>query len=244
MKEITVILCGTIHDTLEETKLFGILNVINKKNIHWLCEGESNNRNCTSIKDNTVHLLTDSLFVNMLILDFVRENSKNINDEFIEILYERVIELFVTISNFDNNNKVQDLVKPKYQEYIKLIKNNTPINEIYDKIKSIPIGNFMIDMRELVAVILKFMKDKNMIDKNYEKCVFEFYDTGLTCEDKILTVLREESFIKLILQKINSISDGKHIILVTVGLDHCTPLSILLRKFYIKTKIVDFTNLY
>jgi hypothetical protein len=283
MKRITVIICGTVHDTMEETKLFGVLNNImdenanHKKNIHWLCEGDSYGRKCTTLKNNTIHLLTDALFVNMLILDFVRENVKSINDEFIEMLYERSIELFVTISKFDDeihklkellqlqknndcnilckisklfaikpnfNLQVQYLVKPEYQEYINLIKNQTPIKQIYDKIKIIPLDKFMIDMRELVSKIIMYMKDRDLIDKNYEKCVFDFYDTGLVCEDKILTILREQSFTKIILEKINSLNltNGKHMIIVTVGADHCEPLSKILQKFNIRTKIVKFVN--
>ena len=286
MKQITVIICGTVHDTMEETKLFGVLNNImdenanNKKNIHWLCEGDSYGRKCTTLKDNRIHLLTDALFVNMLILDFVREDVKLINDEFIEMLYERSIELFVTISRFDDeihklkelkelsqlqqndncdilckisklftakpnfNSQVHHLLKHEYQEYINLIKNKTPIKQIYDKIKIIPLDKFMIDMRELVSKIIMYMKERNLIDKNYEKCVFDFYDTGLICEDKILTILREQSFTKIILEKINSLNltDGKHMIIVTVGADHCEPLSKILQKFNIRTKIVKFVD--
>lgn len=272
MKKITVIICGTIHDTYEETKLFGILNNMikesNSKNILWLCEGESYDRECTSLKDNTIHLLTDSLFVNMLILDFVREDVKYINDKFVDMLYNRSIELFVTIAKFDNeihklkdnnckdllcnlrqiftpnfdlNLKVQTLIKSKYQEFIDMINNsNIPIKQIHEKIKHIPLDEFMIDMRESISKIIMYMKERNMIDKNYEKCVFDFYETGLICEDTILTVLREQSFIKLILEKINSLAEGKYYIFVTVGADHCNPLSMLLQKFNIKTKVIKF----
>ena len=68
MKNITVIIVGTTHETVEEKTIFKILNdcVTKYKNIHWLCEGESDKRECTSIKDYGTHLLTDALFVNMI----------------------------------------------------------------------------------------------------------------------------------------------------------------------------------
>jgi hypothetical protein len=232
MKNVTVILIGTVHDTIEETKIFGILHeLINNKpkNAHWLCEGESYNRNCTSIKDNKIHLITDSLFVNMMILDY--ENNKT-DPEFMDILYGRIIELFVTISKFDN---IVSIVKDQYQKIIKL-----PIDQMYINLQNILVNDLVNDMRKLVFGILIFMQQNDMIPKQYEKCVFDFYGTGIKCEDTILTVLREESFLKMILEMVNGLDGNKHYVIVTVGLDHCIPLSLILEKFNIKTKIVKF----
>ncbi len=240
MKQITIIIFGTAHDTDEETKLFSVLNniMINKiKNIHWLCEGESYKRVCTSIKDNKVHLLTDSLFVNMLILDYQRGYTYQ---EFNEMFYERIIELFVTISKYDND--IIQYVKQPYLKLINLLKGDTQLIYVYEQLEKMDLKILMINMRDLIFNILNHMKNKNMIDKYFEECAMKFYKNGIDCEDTILTIMREKSFVKLIFDKINSLDNTKHIIVITVGMDHCEPLKKILTKFNMKVKVIDYTK--
>jgi hypothetical protein len=238
MKKITVVIFGTIHDTEEETKLFSVLNniMVNRiKNIHWLCEGESYKRSCTSIKDNKVHLLTDALFVNMLILDYKKGYTY---PEFNQMFYERIIELFITISKCDKD--IIQFIKQPYHNLIIFIKENKNLEYVYGQLENINMDNLLINMREIILNILTYMKDKNMIDQHFEQCAIDFYKTGITCEDEILTLMREKSFIKLILHKINSLDNSKHIIIITVGMDHCEPLKKILTKFNIKVKIINY----
>ena len=238
MKKITVIIFGTIHDTEEETKLFSTLNSImtnQLKNIHWLCEGESYKRSCTSIKDNNIHLLTDSLFVNMLALDYKKGYTY---PEFNQMFYERIIELFVTMSKFDIN--IIKLAKQPYLKLINLLKDNNNFNVIYEQLEQMDINKLILDMQKLILNVIIHMKRKNMIDKHFEQCVIDFYKTGVKCEDEVLTLMREKSFIKLILQKINTLDDSKHIIVITVGTDHCEPLKKILTQFNIKVKIINY----
>ncbi len=240
MKQITIILFGTAHDTYEETKLFGVLNsiMVNKiKNIHWLCEGESYNRSCVSIKDNNVHLLTDSLFVNMLILDYKKGYTY---PEFNQMFYERVIELFVTMSKC-NNDIIQHVTQP-YLNIINLLKTDVSLDTVYGQLEKMNLNELMKNMRELILTILNHMKNKNMIDKHFEQCAIKFYNNGIDCENDILTIMREKSFVKLILNKINSLDNSKHIIVITVGLDHCEPLKNILTKFNMKVKVIDYTK--
>lgn len=233
--KITIIIFGTIHNTEKETNLFNVLNGImtnNIKNIHWLCEGESYKRSCTSIKDTTVHLITDSLFVNMLALDYKKGYTY---PEFNQMFYERIIELLVTISNCNQN--IIQLVKQPYYDLITEIKN---LDYVYGQLENMDINELIVNMREIILNILIHMKSKNMINKHFEQCVIDFYKTGINCEDEILTIMREKSFIELILQKINTLDHSKHIIVITVGLDHCKPLEKILTQFNIKVKVVNY----
>lgn len=228
MKQITIILIGTTHDTDNETKIFQYLhNNIKQNNIHWLCEGDTFGRNCESMKDNNIHLLTDALFVNMLILDF--HNDKEFMDEF----YGRIIELFITISNFN------DLIKILPSQYQKLI-NQTNYEVLNKILRNIPINTLKTDLRKIILDILNYAKNNNMIDKHYELCIFKFYNDVNVCEDTILTIMREKSFLNIILNKIKNMDNGKHYIIVTVGMDHCKPLNDILIKFNIKVKILNY----
>lgn len=229
MKQITIILIGTTHDTKNETKIFQIINDnIKQKNIHWLCEGDTHGRNCESIKDNNIHLITDALFVNMLIMDF--HNDKEFMDEF----YGRIIELFITMSKFNVG------IPNNYQKLINLTNNDTTITTLNTHLRNIPINDLKNDLKKIILDILNYAKNNNIIDKYFEKCVFDFYDDVNVCEDTILTIMREKSFINIILNKIKNLDNAKHYIIVTVGMDHCKPLNDILIKFNIKVKILNY----
>ena len=110
MDNIIVYIIGTTHETQTEEKIFNSLNYFfdnyDSKNTYWLCEGEENKRKCITLKDYKVHVITDSLFVNMMIIDFENNNLNN-NDSMYTIFYSRIIELFITVTKL-NNNKIKN----------------------------------------------------------------------------------------------------------------------------------------
>jgi len=240
MKNCTIIIFGTTHETNYETTLFEALNKLIKSNklsnIHWLCEGEPDKRQCTTLKDYTVHLLTDALFVNMLIL-----NMKN-DADFMGELYDRIIELFITISRTPHD--IMNLINQKYQPIINMLKQSSQsidqaiLTQIEDTLRKIPTDILISDMRQLVSQIVTYYI--NNIDKSYDKCILDFYNTGSVCEDELMTNLREKSFVTKILARIKTIPDGnsKQYIILTVGEYHCNPLKKILGKLGIRVKIV------
>jgi len=119
---IMILIIGTVHETDNETRLFDILNKKTKddNNIKWLCEGENDKRRCTSLKNNDIHLVTDALFVNMLLLNGITD-------------YDRIIELFITISRC-NNDEIFNSISKRYIQYIKKL---PPANIEQDLLKDI-----------------------------------------------------------------------------------------------------------
>lgn len=218
MDKIIFVIIGTTHETKQEEKIFQTLNKYIKEYkgyVHWLCEGEEYGRKCISIKDNNVHLLTDTLFVNMLLIN----KMNNIN------FYERCTELFVTIE------------KSEHKEYIK--KNNNYFAKIIEKepdrilyeLQQKPKNELIDKINQLCKFIIDLVLEKKIITVN-EKCVIDFYKTGYICEDEILTDLREQSFIQHIIKYIlwlsSKKSDSKYLLFLTVGCDHVSPI----KKFF------------
>lgn len=221
--KITIILIGTIHETDREDKIFDILNEHQKsgkyKDSYWLCEGETYGRQCVSFKDNDLHLLTDALFVNMMLLDkqHIGETGRR---EFIKSLNERIIELFVTI----NKSPFKNIIMGNHN-YKNLLTYNNNDNEL----------------RLFVKFIIDLLFDNNIIDASYKKCVLDFYNTGHTCENEIMTIMREKSFVKIILLFIFNLLKEKHNrirIIITTGLDHVGPLKNILGKLSNNIKFI------
>ena len=248
MKNITVIIVGTTHETTEEKTIFKILNNIIKgnKNIHWLCEGESDKRECTSIKDYKVHLLTDALFVNMMILDF--QNNK-LSDKYVKEFYNRIIELLITISRVEKEDGVtiqfNSILAPDYKHLVHLLKNEYPIsdytmNTIFNTLKNRN-NKLFSELRDVVRQIVRHIVDNNTVDKSYHECILKFFEDGYSCEDKIMLSLREKSFIKLILYKLSTLynKSGKQYVIITVGTYHLKPLKTILEKFGVNVQILD-----
>ena len=181
-----MVLFGTEHDTYQEELLFSALGttVAGSKKVHWLCEGEAYNRKCDTLKDNKVHLLTDALFVNMLIKDF---RKGHIDAEFRQMFYERAVELFVTMSHFQLGSVVG--------EYGEVVKGSDKLETTYKYLEGVKWDKLLGDMEKIVGGVMVFMRNGGLIDKQFEKCVFEFYENGVTCEDEVLTVMREKSFV-------------------------------------------------
>lgn len=250
MKNITVIIVGTTHETVEEKTIFKILNdcVTKYKNIHWLCEGESDKRECTSIKDYGTHLLTDALFVNMMILDF--QNNK-LSEKYVKEFYNRIIELLITISRVNKEDGItiqfNNVLPPDYQHLVNLLKNDYPINDkvmdtVFNTLRSKEDVLFG-ELKEIIRQIVRHVVESNTVDKSYHECILKFLDDGYSCEDKIMLSLREKSFIKLILHKL-SILQGqgkqeKQYIIITVGNYHLEPLKNTLGKFGFNVQILD-----
>lgn len=248
MKNITVIIVGTTHETTEEKTLFKILNNIIKenKNIHWLCEGESDKRECTSIKDYRIHLLTDALFVNMMILDF--QNNK-LSDKYVKEFYNRIIELLITISRVEKENGItiqfNNILPLDYQHLVDQLKNEYPISnhtmEIIFNILKGKENKLFSELREIISKIVRHIVDSNTVDKSYHECILKFFKDGYSCEDKIMLSLREKSFIELILYKLSTLYNekDKQYVIVTVGNYHIKPLKIILEKFGVNVQVLD-----
>ena len=250
MNKISLILIGTAHETNTENILFDKLNNLEKyKNILWLCEGEAGGRKCISLKDYKIHLLTDTLFINMMLIDYddlmkVTYFGKEYSDMFIE----RIVELFITIVNSEicdeiihNNALLVKCIGP--------LKENKHIaykmyDNIYSHLKNIPLDVLKKEMRIIVDKTIKLIFEKKIIDPKYNNCIIDFYKTGSVCEDTIMTLLREELFIYKIMLYIsyliiNNIKNGK--IIVTLGLDHINKIYNYMKKYNNILKISIYT---
>ena len=252
MSKISLILIGTIHETESENILFNKLNDIEKyKNILWLCEGESGTRKCISMKDYRIHLLTDTLFVNMMIIDFngIKTKYDNYHEkEFIDTFIERIVELFITILNSEicneiiqNNSFLLNCIGP--------LKDNKDINyKMYDNIylylKNILLDDLKKNMRIIVDKIIKLIFEKKLIDPKYNKCIIDFYKSGSDCEDTVMVLLRQKIFIHKIMlyifyMMINNIKNGK--IIVTLGSYHISGIYNYMKKYNNIIKITLYT---
>ena len=240
MRKISLILIGTKHDTENENILFEKLNNLEKyKNILWLCEGESGTRKCISMKDYKIHLLTDTLFINMMLIDYNDLiKTKYFDKEYTNIFIERIIELFITILNseicneiLNNNFLLLYCIGPftENKEYIYKDYDN-----IYLYLKNISLDVLKKEMQIIIDKIIKLIFEKKLIDPAYNKCIIDFYKSGSVCEDTILTLLREKIFIYKIMLHIsylliNNIKNGK--IIVTMGVDHINPIYDYIKKY-------------
>lgn len=260
-KEITVVLIGTVHETPEEKHVFDTLNqFIGKRRtassskipMHWMCEGEADYRHCISLKDYKVHLLTDSLFIVMMLNDFVSDDSTFLTD-----FYNRIIELFITIVRCDL--QLDNLIPSHYKPLLHTLQNQTPIkqetmDQIVTKLKHIPIQQFRTEIQTLTRNLVNLVLSQNIIPSKYYDCVRDFMidphtntwtgNSNLTnCEDILMMQLRDESFVELIMQYINSLNQQKHWVLVTIGSLHCQSLQHLLESRGVKVRIINTDNL-
>jgi hypothetical protein len=240
MEHITIIIIGTTHETNEEKQLFDELNNIIKnktfKNTIWLCEGESDDRQCSSLKDHDIHLLTDSLFVRMMIID-TNQIDKNTKKVFLQTFYDRIFELFITISRSSLKNKImeEDTI---FRNCIKLLEHAPNLSNVFQTIDNcltkINIETLMDSLNIFIKKIIQLIFENNILSNKYFKCVNNFYNTGSLCENEIMTVLREESFIKIIMAHVMNIlktnDTEKHILILTVGRDHVVPLCDFLKN--------------
>ena len=223
MENIIFVIIGTTHETTQEKRTFELLNkyvVEYKKYIYWLCEGESYGRKCISIKDNNIHLLTDALFVNMMVIDKITGTP----------FYERCVELFVTIKNSEHKKLI--IGKNKYLSDL-IEKSPDDIVEIIQKMET----SMLIQIiKKICETIVNLVIDKKIVSVN-EKCVLDFYKTGTICENEILTDLREKSFIQHIMKYILWLSsqtfDCRPLLFLTVGCDHVLPI----KNFFSKHKL-------
>jgi hypothetical protein len=242
MKNIYVYLFGTIHETKQEDILFDKLNNYFKqnhyKNIVWLCEGESDNRYCVSLKDYRVHLLSDALFVNMLIN----------NNIYVTELYERIIELFITInrlnvpiifSYFDDNILYllklfnNNLTKEKYENTKKKLQN------MENKI-------LFNQLKKSIKLIINYVLENYKLTNDFKNCIISMFENNNEiCEDKILTNYRQQSIIFLILKQITNIQlnskYNKNVIVVTIGEYHIKNIKIILEKYNIIVKKIVYS---
>ena len=255
MSRISLILIGTTHETETENILFDKLNDIEKyKNVLWLCEGESGARKCISMKDYRIHLLSDTLFVNMMIIDMNAVKTKHdeyLEKEYINTFIERIVELFITILNSEICNEIiQD--NTLLLKCIGPFKDNKATKDIvykmYDNIylylKNIHIDIIKKELRIIVDKIIKLILKKKLIDTQYNKCIIDFYKSGTVCEDTIMVVLRQKVFIHKIMlyvfyMIVNNIKNGK--IIVTIGSYHINGIYNYMKKYDDNIKISLYT---
>jgi hypothetical protein len=252
MNKISLILIGTTHETDAENILFDKLNDIEKyKNVLWLCEGESGARKCISMKDYRIHLLSDTLFVNMMIIDMNAIKTKHdayFEKEYTNTFIERIVELFITILNSEICNEIiQD--NTLLLKCIGPFKDNKDINyKMYDNIylylKNIHIDVLKKELRLIIDKIIKLILKKKLIDTQYNKCIIDFYKSGTVCEDTIMVLLRQKVFIHKILTYVfymivNNIKNGK--IIVTIGSYHINGIYNYMKKYNDNIKISLYT---
>lgn len=244
MDKTTIILIGTTHETKNEDTIFKTINdIIHKKkfkNAHWLCEGESLDRQCTSLKDTNIHLLTDALFVNMLLIDKHKSPSLKNDNEYMTTLYERIYELFYTINK---SKYADDILKHNdFKLCLENLKTIDPINKRDYHMKCITSNydNLEANLKKLVKYIIDLSSSIGTIKEHNHKCVIDFYNSGSICEDQVMTVMREHSFIDIIKSTIkniiNNVSNDRVRIIITVGSDHVKPLSFAFKGFCDKIK--------
>lgn len=227
MNNITLIIIGTIHETEKERHVFDYINNVIKNNLFprcvWLCEGESLDRQCVSLKNNGLHLLTDALFVNMMIRDLTKSNFSD--SELINNFYERIIELYMTISK----SKYKKIITEKFSQ-IKCIQmlNDVDIMHNYDKYIKCLSSNLLSTIeqhRQLVKYIVELSQNVNNFSKLENECINIFYDgENKYCENHIMTRMREKSFVSIMKSFIYHALNKYSRIIVTVGSDHVVPL--------------------
>lgn len=253
MDEITLIIIGTVHYGDNENYIFEKLNDIltnNKyKNFFWLCEGEKGNRKCISLKDYNIHLLTDALFVNMILIDFnsINESDKDTYNDFIDLLYDRIIEFLITISKVSDKNSIVG-TNSVINKCLNLLNNKSDkqILELVDPLlqclKSIQVGDLIHDLKIMINKIVNSYTS-SIVSNKYKKCINDFYRTGHVCEDEIMVLLRDKLFIREILLfifNVLSLDKVKPKIIITVGRDHVMPLYGFFSNINIKTRYVIF----
>jgi hypothetical protein len=231
-----IIIIGTIHETKNEASMFKLLNKYtdNMDNLYWLCEGESDTRQCKSLKDYEIHVITDALFVNMLIMDIKKNDKNNKNNNLMSMFYDRTIELFITIKrlsknnnqilNIFNNNKINNIYYKNINKLSFDLISQETLKDIENELRLLDIDILLEDLQIIIQEIIKLMLNNNKINKKYHKCIQNFFKTGYECEDVILTDMREHSFLLEIVSFIieNDIKNKnkKNIYVITVGRDH------------------------
>lgn len=245
MSNITIIIIGTTHETDKETKLFDFLNKTMKskkfKNSIWLCEGDSTGRFCVSLKNIELHLLTDALFVNMMLIDLQKKNMGD-NKDFFQILSDRLIELFITINKSKFKNQL--LLSHNDFDCMQLLGKFNIYDNLnkFDKciLSGFASNTIIPHVKKLINHIIEISKKNGVINDTNKKCVHDFYQTGFVCEDEIMSNMRDHSFIKIIMTHIfNMTIDNKNIkkrFIITVGSDHVKPICDFLKKKNLKVK--------
>lgn len=242
MKYPILCMVGTIHGTSVESKLFETLN---KLKIDWLCEGENDFRECKSLKNHKIHLITDTLFVYMVLNDVksIIANPTIIHDNlYYHELIDRMIELLITISRltYDSiyNQVVTSLTKIDYNWISMLnilVHNPLNYNIIYDienKLKMLDIVELLKHVEIFINAIITIIVNNNEFQNNLN---FDYINKFIInkgncqpCEDYIFMNVRDESFCDIIQNhNIQSLT------VLTVGIDH---LSTLYKKLHKKAK--------
>lgn len=252
-----IIIIGTSHGSLNEQSIFNYLNNCNHQQLKWLCEGENDNRLCCSLKEPTVHLITDSLFVYMVINDL-----KTVTDPKQHFLYDemvnRLIELFITIIRQPNRSLKLDLLYIFRQSPIPwdkilveiMAKSLTQIQleiagmKLSDILEIFGLNVALDDMQINIEHIITYLCSEKykMIDVKYLDSIKKFLKNTqncIGCEDLIFMKMRDQSFWNLIQIYLKK---PKPVTIITVGIDHCEFIANLIKKHYtipVKKLIID-----
>lgn len=239
MKYPILCMIGTIHGTIVEHKLFRILN---QMKIDWLCEGENDFRKCKSLKNYEIHLVTDTLFVYMVLSDVINLSKKSnmlYNNLYYNELIDRFIELLITISrltNYDVYYQIIKMVKKMDYNWTSIINtlmyhklNYEMINDIEKKFKKMKITELIRIIKLFVHTIIRIIYSNNKFRRNID---FRYISTFIKnrgncelCEDYIFMDVRDNSFCDII-----NNHDIKNLTVLTVGIDHLTTLHKKLQK--------------
>lgn len=234
------IIIGTVHDTQQERKIFEKLDkyTIQNPDYKWFCEGEPDYRNCKTLKDYKTHLVTDCLFVYMILQDL----KKNPQDSWLrQELLDRFIELLITTTRIPNKNKFAQIFAkfPHISGAISSIEKENPIKQ--STLKTIEINfkkqpEFITDLDVLLtkvcarARICGFIKDKDwdVIQKFLQNTNCK------PCEDYIFMQMRDHAFLNII----GRVVSAKKVNIITVGSAHVPFLAKHLERIGQVVKIV------
>lgn len=218
MQNINFYVIGTTHGTTKETKFFKNLTKYvetNNKSL-WLCEGDSADRKCTSLKNNKLHLITDSLFLNM----FMRL-PEHFDDNFKSYTLNKFINLLFTLKK--NNIDINKIVNcNKLNSIYESIDNDINKNS-YTNVKNSlnNLSNSYLD--EKIKAIINYIVHTyiDYIDINFRECVMKFLNNeDEICENLSLSYLREISMMNNTLLNILNLKKNVPEIIITVGSDH------------------------
>jgi len=201
-----VVVIGTEHESPNERIVFDFLNRMStNKGFHWLCEGESDGRDCQSIKNRELHLVTDGLFLYMVIRDLQTVDDPTGHPLYAEFV-GRLIELLVTINRLPDRelrklvvatfNRSTDL----YEKCRKFMSGSIDVTKFQVMETFIRRKEFVQIAKEMISAIKGIMEiaiNHELIPSEYLPVVERFLDDPrqcAECEDLLFMKMRDDSF--------------------------------------------------
>ena len=251
-----VVIIGTEHGSDFEREIFEYLN--SSTHLYWLCEGESDFRRCSSIKNYSVHLFTDSLFVFMIVCDLI--SFKNPSQHFLQQeLIDRLIEFLISLCRLPDNHRglqkrITNLLISRYTEFSQCLSilsmrplTQGQLQQVEKIIKKQGLMENLYYFRSLLKriIILVMYSGFVYISRHLETRVIQFLVNPRKCSDcenLIFTKLRERSFIEIITDSLQQYELLPDVTVITVGNDHVEPLKTALSLRFPFYKIVAFSK--